>query len=98
MFSSSSLRQARISYQGHHICRARSGKNIGLVLSDQQVGHMMNEMDDDATVSTSILGRRAAPFPPFRITYRVPHGFTPRSWYWPDPQILVLGAGHDRVQ
>ena len=29
--------------------------------------------------TTRILGRRAAPFPPFRITYCVPHGFTPRS-------------------
>ena len=31
------------------------------------------------TVSTRILGRRTAPFPPFLIPYRVPHGFTPRS-------------------
>ena len=30
-------------------------------------------------VSTRILGRRTAPFPPLRIPYRVPHGFTPRS-------------------
>ena len=30
-------------------------------------------------VSTRILGRRTAPFPPFRIPYRVPHGFYPRS-------------------
>ena len=30
-------------------------------------------------VSTRILGRRTAPFPPFLIPYRVPHGFTPRS-------------------
>ena len=30
-------------------------------------------------VSTRILGRRTAPFPPFRFSYRVPHGFTPRS-------------------
>ena len=30
----------------------------------------------------SVLGswvRRSAPFPPFRIPYRVPHGVTPRS-------------------
>ena len=31
------------------------------------------------SVSTRILGRRAAPFPPFLISYRVPHGFYPRS-------------------
>ena len=30
-------------------------------------------------VSTRILGRRTAPFPPFLVPYRVPHGFTPRS-------------------
>ena len=30
-------------------------------------------------VSTSILGRRKAPFSPFLIHNRVPHGFTPRS-------------------
>ena len=30
-------------------------------------------------VSTRILGRRTAPFPPFLIHHRVPHGFTPRS-------------------
>ena len=30
-------------------------------------------------VSTRILGRRTAPFPPFLIPYRVPHGVTPRS-------------------
>ena len=30
-------------------------------------------------VSTRILGRRTAPFPPFLIPCRVPHGFTPRS-------------------
>ena len=29
--------------------------------------------------STRILGRRTAPFPPFLIPKRVPHGFTPRS-------------------
>ena len=28
-------------------------------------------------VSTRILGRRAAPFPPSLIPHRVPHGFTP---------------------
>ena len=30
-------------------------------------------------VSTRILGGRTAPFAPFLIPYRVPHGFTPRS-------------------
>ena len=30
-------------------------------------------------VSTRILGRRTAPFPPVLIPHRVPHGFTPRS-------------------
>ena len=30
-------------------------------------------------VSTRILGRRTAPYPPFLIPYRVPRGFTPRS-------------------
>ena len=30
-------------------------------------------------VSTRILGRRTAPFPPFLIPYRVPRGFTPIS-------------------
>ena len=29
--------------------------------------------------STRILGRRTAPFPPFLIPSRVPHGFAPRS-------------------
>ena len=33
-----------------------------------------------AQVSTVILGRRMAPFPPFRIPHRVPHGF-PYSQY-----------------
>ena len=32
-------------------------------------------------ISTRILGRRTAPLSPFRITHRVPRGFTPRSWY-----------------
>ena len=31
------------------------------------------------TISTRILGRRTAPYPPFLISNRVPHGFTPRS-------------------
>ena len=30
-------------------------------------------------VSTRILSRRTAPFAPFLIPYRVPHGLTPRS-------------------
>ena len=30
-------------------------------------------------VSTRILGRRAAPFPPFLVPNRAPHGVTPRS-------------------
>ena len=30
-------------------------------------------------VSTRVLGRCTAPFPPFLIPNRVPHGFTPRS-------------------
>ena len=30
-------------------------------------------------VSTRTLGRRTAPFPPFLIPHRVPHGFNPRS-------------------
>ena len=30
-------------------------------------------------VSTRILGRRTAPFPPFLILNRSPHGFKPRS-------------------
>ena len=30
-------------------------------------------------VSTRILGRRTAPFSPFLIPHRVPHGLTPRS-------------------
>ena len=29
--------------------------------------------------STRILGRRAAPFPPFLISYHAPHGLTPIS-------------------
>ena len=33
----------------------------------------------DPPVSTRILGRRTAPFQTFRIPYRAPHGFTPRS-------------------
>ena len=37
------------------------------------------EEDDEGIVSTRILGRRTAPFVPFLIPYRVPHGFTPRS-------------------
>ena len=32
-----------------------------------------------ARLSTRILGRRTAPFPPFLISHRVPHGSTPRS-------------------
>ena len=35
-------------------------------------------------ISTRILGRRTAPFPPFLIPSRIPHGFHPR--------ILVLTA------
>ena len=38
-------------------------------------------------ISTRILGRRAAPFPPFRITNRVPHGFTQ------DPIIVLIARG-----
>ena len=37
------------------------------------------ELLKQVSVSTRILGRRTAPFPPFLISYRVPHGFTPRS-------------------
>ena len=38
-------------------------------------------------VSTRILGRRTAPFPPLLISYRVPHGFTQ------DPStVTVLGS------
>ena len=32
-----------------------------------------------STSSMRILGRRTAPFQPFLIPYRAPHGFTPRS-------------------
>ena len=37
------------------------------------------ELLKQVSVSTRILGRRTAPFPTFLISYRVPHGFTPRS-------------------
>ena len=39
----------------------------------------MEADDNHGMVSTGILGRRMAPFPPFLIPHRVPHGFTPRS-------------------
>ena len=36
------------------------------------------------------MGRRTAPFPPFLIPNRVPHGFTqdPSTDYHPSPQVL----------
>ena len=44
---------------------------------------MVSELDDGVGPSllrsTRVLGRRTAPFAPFLIPYRVPHGFTPRS-------------------
>ena len=36
-------------------------------------------MSDGAQVSTRILGRRTASYPPFLIPHRAPHGVTPRS-------------------
>ena len=42
-------------------------------------------------INTRILGRRTAPFPPSRIPNRVPHGFTPRSWYDPKRRMALRG-------
>ena len=42
-------------------------------------GRLTRLMCSRGEVSTGILGRRTAPFPPLPIFYRVPHGFTPRS-------------------
>ena len=51
------------------------------ILRGVELARAEEEEDAIEEVSTRILGRRTAPFPPFLIPYRVPHGFTPRSWY-----------------
>ena len=50
-------------------------------------------MTEPSVRSTRILGRRTAPFPPFLIPSRVPHGFTQD----PSTDRVVLGAGVPRA-
>ena len=47
----------------------------------------LDESLNSLKVSTRILGRRTAPYPPFLVPYRVPYGFTrdPST----DPKILM---------
>ena len=65
--------------------RVMNGNTLGVrrepLLKPGTVRELLNDnaLSRPFEVSTRILGRRTAPFAPFIISYRVSHGFTPRS-------------------
>ena len=80
--------RAPISYQDHHMLSAINSRP----LHPYQHNHMFptivvlrysadggNIYSQSPQVSTRILGRRTAPFPPFLISNRVPHGLSQDS-------------------